>query len=427
MNLVKLFVCLLVCSLSLGCGETNQEAPKQESDQDTYRKSEETKPPKLDLSDARKLLSDDEIAAGWVSLFDGKTLFGWRSNSEMNWRVEDGVLTADDGEPGLLLTSVPFSDYEFRCEFRVADQGNSGVFLRTSSKPKSPATDCYELNICDTHDSHVTGSLVARAVPNQVQKTDGKWNSFHVTLDGPQIKVVLNDEQVLDFTDKPETLREIGYIGLQYRVGKIEFRHVAVKPLKTTPLFNSSDLTGWREVPGSKSKFAVQEGTIHATNGLGFLETEKTFGNFTLQAEVKTNGENLNSGIFFRGMPGKASENLNGYEFQIHHGFKNEDRTQPIDQGTGAIFRRSPARWVAGNDREWTALTLIAYGSQFATWVNGVPVVVWQDKRAENENPRKGRRTAAGHLALQGHDPTTDLNFRYIRIQELPAPSTPEK
>ncbi|MGH7202800.1 MAG: 3-keto-disaccharide hydrolase, partial [Planctomycetaceae bacterium] len=179
-------------------------------------------------------------------------------------------------------------------------------------------------------------------------------------------------------------------------------------------IFNGSDLTGWRELPGSKSEFTVKNGAIHVAGGRGFLETQETFGDFLLQAQVRTNGEHLNSGIFFRTIQGTDD----GYEVQIHNGHKDGDRTRPVDQGTGAIFRRQPARRVVSHDGEWTAITLVAAGDHFATWVNGFPVVDWTDTRGPSENPREGRRLEAGHITLQGHDPTTDLDFRELRIAE---------
>ena len=54
-----------------------------------------------------------------------------------------------------------------------------------------------------------------------------------------------------------------------------------------------------------------------------------------------------------------------------------------------------------------------------ATWVNGYPVADWTDRRRPNENPRRGLRTKAGTIMIQGHDPTTDLSFRKLRIGEL--------
>ena len=55
-----------------------------------------------------------------------------------------------------------------------------------------------------------------------------------------------------------------------------------------------------------------------------------------------------------------------------------------------------------------------------AAWVNGYQVSDWTDTRAKNENPRNGLRLAKGTLAIQGHDPTTNLSFRNLRITELP-------
>ena len=68
--------------------------------------------------------------------------------------------------------------------------------------------------------------------------------------------------------------------------------------------------------------------------------------------------------------------------------------------------------------------TLAATGRHLAVWVDGVQVTDWTDDRPADENPRKGARTAAGHVSLQGHDPTTDLDFRGIVVAELP-PAAP--
>jgi hypothetical protein len=53
-------------------------------------------------------------------------------------------------------------------------------------------------------------------------------------------------------------------------------------------------------------------------------------------------------------------------------------------------------------------------------WVNGLQVTDWVDERPDDPNPRRGRRLEAGHISLQGHDPTTDLDFRAIRAAALP-------
>jgi hypothetical protein len=371
-------------------------------------------------SDGHNWLKREELEQGWVRLFDGHTLFGWKANSDLNWTVKDGVISADTGKPGLLCTTTRFADYELRCDYKVVAGGNSGIFLRTPFNPTDPGVDCYELNMCDTHPAFGTASLVKRAKPEPPVMGDGEWHSFHVRVEGPKVVVTFDGKQVLEYTDATEKPLKTGHIGLQMNGGKIEFRNVYLKPLGTQSLFDGKSLDGWREVVGSKSQFTVKDGTIHVKDGRGFLETERTAGNFVLQFEAITNGDKLNSGIFFRAMPGTEKAPSNGYEFQIQSGFKNGDRTQPDDHGTGAIFKRVSARRVISSDRKWFTAMLVADGPHLSTWIDGVQVVDWTDERPENENPREGRRLKAGHFSLQGHDPTTDLAFRKLQLADTP-------
>ena len=55
-----------------------------------------------------------------------------------------------------------------------------------------------------------------------------------------------------------------------------------------------------------------------------------------------------------------------------------------------------------------------------AVWVNGYQVSDWTDERSPHENAREGFRAGPGVIAIQGHDPTTNLLFRNLRIVELP-------
>ena len=67
-------------------------------------------------------------------------------------------------------------------------------------------------------------------------------------------------------------------------------------------------------------------------------------------------------------------------------------------------------------------MTVTAAGPHLATWVNGIQVTDFTDTRAPKESAREGYRAKAGVISLQGHDPTTDLSFKQVRIGELPAP-----
>jgi hypothetical protein len=59
-------------------------------------------------------------------------------------------------------------------------------------------------------------------------------------------------------------------------------------------------------------------------------------------------------------------------------------------------------------------MTVAAHGTHIAIWVNGYQTVDFTDDR-------KGARTDAGPVSIQGHDPTTDLSFRNLRVADLKA------
>jgi len=257
-----------------------------------------------------------ELNEGWVTLLDGTSLFGWKANSDLNWTNNGGELSADTGQPGLLLTTFQLADYELMCEYRLAKGGNSGIFLRTPMEPKDPTKDCYEFNLCDSHPAFPTGSLVGRKKNEAPAAGEDVWKEVHLIVEGNRIRATIDGQPVIDFTDDSPDRLTRGHIGLQMNGGRIEFRNVKLKPLGTAPVFSGSDLSGWRVVPGSKSEFEVADGAIHVTGGPGFLETEQTWDDFVLQAEARTNGDGLNSGIFFRAETGTAEAPSNGYEMQ---------------------------------------------------------------------------------------------------------------
>lgn len=375
-------------------------------------------------------LTDAEITAGWISLFDGHSLFGWEPNTEkVNWSVVDGSITADSGPIGLLLTYTPFADYQFRCDFKMAAGGNSGVFLRTLADPQSTDKDCYEVNIVDEHPAgFLTGAIVGFQKTAEPIRGSGDWHTFLLTANGTKITVSLDGKEVSTYDDTRPEARRSGLIGLQKNQGKIEFKNIALQPLNQKPLFNGTDLTGWRVVPGSQGEFTHEDGTIHVKGGEGFLESESQHKDFVLQAQARTNAESVNTGIFFRAEPGTEKAKSNGYEMQIDNSRQMPEASVPEatasdipkNAGTGAIFRRINARRVITHDKEWSTVTLIASGPRISTYVNGYAMVHWEDTRKADPNPRKGLRLDAGHFSLQGHDPGTDASFRAITVSDLP-------
>ncbi len=319
-------------------------------------------------ADKPAMLSPKEIADGQIMLFDGATTFGW--NVEGDAKIADGVLKLGGPKTTTITTTSEFPRGEITWSFR-----------------------------------------------------NGGLNQTTMTWRGEERKLsATNNNKWVEETYEPGSL---GCSAIRITVppgSQLEIRSFKFHPILLEPLFNGGDLKGWKQFHGdekrAKSKFRVtNEGWLNVKNGPGDLQTEKQFDDFLLQLECISNGRGLNSGVFFRAIPGQYQ---NGYEMQIQNGFKNNNRGKPSDFGTGAIYRRQPARKVVSNDFEWFAMTLIARGNHMATWVNGYQVTDFTDKRPANENPRNGSKTGKGAISIQGHDPTTNLSFRNIRIAEIP-------
>jgi hypothetical protein len=365
------------------------------------------------------MLPAELLRDGWIQLFDGETLFGWHATSNADWQVAEGEIRVGAGNPGFLTTATQFSDFELYVEFKADEQTNSGIFLRTPLYPSDPAKDCYELNIAPATNPFPTGSLVGRAkaevtsFATEEAETNDQWHTFRAIVDRDTITIHLDNQQVLQYIDPQPKQR--GYIALQLNQGPAAFRNIRLQPLGLKRMFKANSLEGW--IPAGQSQFDVNEdGVLHVRSGSGQLESAEVYSDFVLQLECQVNGDGLNSGVFFRCIP---RENMNGYESQIHNGFADGDRTKPIDCGTGGIFRRQNARRVVADDHAWFFKTIVGDGPHMAVWVNGYQVSSWTDDRPPDANPRRGSRLYAGTICIQGHDPTTDLLFRNMRIAEI--------
>jgi len=375
--------------------------------------------------DKPNTLTPKEIADGWILLFDGETTFGWQVDGES--AITDGWLVLGGTKKTTASPTTFFPSFEAIAEYQVS--GIAANFQLDSGKT-DPGID--SLGMVGGLGSVLKVKVVVDpkerfSSEGKVQATTGRPSTVEQTYKYHDLRPVMRFEAPAGTT--------------------LMLRSLKLRPLNTKPLFNARDLTGWKKYTAddkrAKSEFSVTpDGWLHMKSGPGDLQTENLYDDFVLQVECRTNGDRLNSGVFFRCIPGDYQ---NGYEAQIHNGF-NPDKPKEytieeydprtnelketkkvkyaaVDYGTGAIYRRIPARKQASADREWFTMTVAAQGRHIATWINGIQMVDWTDNRPLNDNPRNGCRLEKGAISLQGHDPTTDIDFRNIRIAELPKPA----
>ena len=176
---------------------------------------------------------------GWTTLIDGdKGLDNFNRVGDANWRAEGGVIVADKGKGGHLVTKKSYTNFQIRAEFYAEPNTNSGIFIRISDPNKIGATSAYEVNIYDARagQEFASGAIVNYGrvpVPNSY-KTAGKWNTYEITAKDTHLRIVLNGVETVTIYDSkfpsgPFSL-QFGNHGKEPG-GAIKWRKVQVKEL----------------------------------------------------------------------------------------------------------------------------------------------------------------------------------------------------
>jgi hypothetical protein len=175
-----------------------------------------------------------------VTLFDGKTLNGWKlrdTTKKNGWAAANGELTVVDPKDNSdLVSEQSFQDMKLHIEFNVDKKSNSGVYLRGR----------YEIQILDNPDQkmaldpHGCGGVYSRIAPKtDATKPAGEWQNYDITMVGRQITVVLNGQTIVQDVVDGITGGAInpwegepGPLMLQGDHGKVRFRNIVVTPAR---------------------------------------------------------------------------------------------------------------------------------------------------------------------------------------------------
>ena len=173
---------------------------------------------------------------GFVPLFNGKDLAGWKADdaAKEHWNVENGIIKYD-GKNKVLWTQAEFADFVLKVDWRLPAKGDSGIYLRGSSKAQC------NIWVNPLGSGEVWGYRTDKNQPEEVRKACtpkkaadkpvGRWNTFVITMKGDRLTVVLNGEEVISGAQLPG-VKPAGPIALQHHGNPIEFRNIAIKELK---------------------------------------------------------------------------------------------------------------------------------------------------------------------------------------------------
>ncbi len=145
---------------------------------------------------------------GFTSLFDGKTMKGWRaSENESTWKVVDGALVAEGPRSHLFFVGdpKPFVNFELKVDVMTEPASNGGIYFHTQWQPTGWPKYGYEVQVNNTGgDPRKTGSLYAVSDVKEAPAQDGKWFTEHIIVRGRQITVKVDGKTVVDFTEEAD-------------------------------------------------------------------------------------------------------------------------------------------------------------------------------------------------------------------------------
>ena len=215
---------------------------------------------------AKKTEATMKADPGWTSLFDGKTLKGWRGYkkadaADTRWKVENGIVTipekdGKDTRGGLdIITDATYDQFDLKWDWKVAPGGNSGLKYFVLEDETSAIGHEYQMIDDERHADAKIGPHRQTAAfydvlpaADRPLKPAGEWNASEVIVRGKHVEHWLNGKRVLQYElDSPELRAAIakskfkdiarfgkpqkGHILIQDHGNQVWYRNVKIKPL----------------------------------------------------------------------------------------------------------------------------------------------------------------------------------------------------
>jgi hypothetical protein len=174
-----------------------------------------------------------KLKGGWISMFDGKTLEGWKASERPdNWTVADGAIQGKGERSHLFWMKEECTDCEFKAEVKLNKGGNSGMYFRAQFMEGWPKG--YEAQVNNSHKDPVkTGSLYNIVKIFDQHVPDDTWWTQHIIVQGNHIIIKVNDKVLVDHHDEKNSYAS-GYLALQQHDpgSVVQYRNLMYRPIK---------------------------------------------------------------------------------------------------------------------------------------------------------------------------------------------------
>ena len=414
----------------------------------------------------RRHLSEMPAGEGFVALFNGKDLTGWKGlvenpiarskmsadtlaakqkkadeKAKKDWYAKDGELIFT-GHGDNLCTEKQYGDFEMYVDWKIMKNGDAGIYLRGSPQVQvwdtSRVKDGAQVGSGGLYNNQKNMSKPSKVADNAI----GDWNTFHITMIGDRVSVDLNGENVVDnvilenYWDRSLPIFAKEQIELQAHGNQVNYRDVYVREIPRPEPFVLSDAekkegfkvlfdgTNMYEWIGNRTDYYIENGemvTNPSRGGKGNLFTKDEYSDFDFRFEFQLT-PGANNGLGIR-TPMEGDAAYVGTEIQILDNDADIYKDLKEYQYHGSAYGIIPAkRGFLKPLGEWNYEEVRVQGSKIKVTLNGT-VILDGDLAEASKNgtldhrEHPGLKRTTGNLAFLGHG--SELKFRNIRVNDL--------
>ncbi|MEH6306574.1 DUF1080 domain-containing protein [Olivibacter sp. CPCC 100613] len=407
---------------------------------------------------------------GFVSLFNGKDLTGWKGLVEnpvkrakmtakelsgaqqkadesmrSGWYVKDGVLYFK-GKGDNIATMKQYGDFEMLVDWKlspIGKEGDAGIYLRGTP----------QVQIWDTSRVNVGAQVGSGGLYNNQQNESkplkvadnalGEWNTFRIIMKGERVTVYLNGQLVTkevpleNYWDRNQPIFPVEQIELQAHGTEVAYRDIYIKEMprkevftlskeeKTAGfavLFDGSNLDHWT---GNTSAYTISdEGTLACypvKDSGGNLYSKEEFSDFIYRFSFRLT-PGANNGIGIRA-PLEGDAAYKGIEIQVLDNEAAIYKDLKKYQYHGSVYGVIPAkRGFLKPMGEWNDEEIYVKGNKIKVTLNGTVILDGDIAEASKNGTLDGRdhpglKRKSGHFGFLGHG--SEVHFKNIRVKRL--------
>ncbi len=414
----------------------------------------------------RKYLSEMPAGEGYVSMFNGKDLSGWKGlvadpvkrakmdaatlkkeqekadvKMKEGWSVKDGLLVFG-GHGDNLCTEKKYGDFEMFVDWKITKDGDAGIYLRGTPQVQiwdtSRRSDGAQVGSGGLYNNQKNESKPLKVADNAI----GEWNNFHIIMKGDRVTVYLNGELVVNNTmlenywDRKLPIFAEEQLELQAHGTYVAYRNLYIREFEKVKPFELSeaekkegykilfDGTNMHEWTGNTTSYIIENGDIVCypkNGGGGNLYTKDEYADFIYRMEFQLT-PGANNGLGIRApLTGDAA--YQGMELQILDNEADIYKNLHVYQYHGSVYGVIPAkRGFLKPVGEWNYEQVTVKGTHITVELNGTVITDGdiaepRDKGTLDHKDHPGLKNTTGHIGFLGHGSV--VRFRNIRIKDL--------